>query len=39
MIKIEVVQCNAAVAVTNAIKRTSRAKLCKELEIESLSFH
>ena len=36
--KIEVVQYNAALAITIAIKGTSRMKLYKELGIESLSF-
>ena len=36
--KIEAVQYNSAIAITNAIKRTSRTKLCKELGIESQSF-
>ena len=36
--KIEAVQYNAALAITNAIKGTSRTKLYKELGIESLSF-
>ena len=36
--KIEAVQYNAALAITNAIKGTSRMKLHKELGIESLSF-
>ena len=36
--KIEVVQYNAALAVTNTIKVTSRTKLDKELGIDSLSF-
>ena len=36
--KIEAVQYNAALAIKNAIKETSRAKLYKELGIESLGF-
>ena len=36
--KIEVVQYNAALAIINAIKGTSRTKLHKELGIEPLSF-
>ena len=36
--KIEVVQYNATLAITNAIKGTCGTKLCNELEIESLSF-
>ena len=36
--KIEAVQYNVALAITNAIKGTSRTKLYKELGIESLSF-
>ena len=37
--KIEAFHYNAALAITNAIKGTSRTKLYKELGIESLSFH
>ena len=36
--KIEVAHYNAALAITNTIKGTSRTKLYKELGIESLSF-
>ena len=36
--KIEVAQYNAALAIINAIKGTSRTKLHKELGIEPLSF-
>ena len=36
--KIEAVQYNAALAIKNAIKETSTAKLYKELGIESLGF-
>ena len=36
--KIEAVQYNAALAITNAIKGTSRTKFYKKLGIESLSF-
>ena len=37
--EIEAVRYNAALAITNAIKGTSRTELYKELGIESLSFH
>ena len=36
--KIEAVEYNATLAIINAIKGTSRVKLCQELRIESLSF-
>lgn len=36
--KIEVIQHDAPLAITNAIKGASRAKLYKELRTESLSF-
>ena len=36
--KIEVVQYNDAFAITNANKGTFKAKICKELGIESLRF-
>ena len=36
--KVEVFQYDAALAIANAIKGTSRMKLCKELGIESLIF-
>ena len=34
--KIESVQCNAALAITGAIRGTSREKLYQELGLESL---
>ena len=34
--KLESIQCNAALAITGALKGTSRSKLYKELGLESL---